>query len=246
MNQPEREIWNEYETALRFKNSLGRRGLAEQAKVNERFYIGDQWYGAQVGKERPLVRHNIIKRIGEYKISQILSDPVSINFKVAGIPDTDENDSAKEITEKVNRLTKHFTALTERLKLQNLNEQILRNAYVSGTGVLYTYWDTQHVTGMYANQENSVPIRGDIACEVLDIADVYFADPYGTDLQKQPYIILKTCRPIEEVLGLAEKYGTDERTRQAIREEAIGGKIKLLTKLYQEYKKEIGRYRSVT
>ena len=73
-------IFNEYSAGTTLKASMGNKGLFEQNRINERFYIGDQWYGAKCGNDRPLVRHNIIKRIGDYKIAQILNHPVSVKF----------------------------------------------------------------------------------------------------------------------------------------------------------------------
>ena len=68
------EILKEYKSGYDFKASLGSKGMFEQNKINERFFIGDQWHGAKCGNDRPLVRHNVIKRIGNYKISQIFRD----------------------------------------------------------------------------------------------------------------------------------------------------------------------------
>ena len=45
--EPE-QIFEEYEAGRTFKSGLGRKGLYEQGKINERFYIGDQWHGAPV------------------------------------------------------------------------------------------------------------------------------------------------------------------------------------------------------
>ena len=59
------QIFEEYEQGTNYKNSLGNKGISEQSKMNERFYSGDQWHGAKCGSERPLVRQNIIKRIGD-------------------------------------------------------------------------------------------------------------------------------------------------------------------------------------
>lgn len=61
------QVIREYESGVRFKAGLGTRGLYEQNRINERFYTGDQWAGARCGEDRPLVRYNLIKRIGEYK-----------------------------------------------------------------------------------------------------------------------------------------------------------------------------------
>lgn len=64
-------LFREYRAGLRYKNALGGRGMAEQNRINGRFYIGDQWHGARCGESRPLVRHNIIKRIADYKMAVV-------------------------------------------------------------------------------------------------------------------------------------------------------------------------------
>ena len=81
-------VFGEYESGRNFKAGLGRRGLYEQGKINERFYVGDQWHGAQCGNDRPLVRHNVIKRIGDYKMAVISANPVAVNYSVEGVPST--------------------------------------------------------------------------------------------------------------------------------------------------------------
>ena len=47
MNNSPFEIFEEYREAADFKASLGKRGIYEQGRINERFYIGDQWDGAK-------------------------------------------------------------------------------------------------------------------------------------------------------------------------------------------------------
>ena len=58
-------IEKEYREGVTYKEGMTERGLYKQAKMNERFFCGDQWHGVQCGNERPLVRHNVIKRIGD-------------------------------------------------------------------------------------------------------------------------------------------------------------------------------------
>lgn len=79
-------ISEEFKKDINFKASLGEKGMFEQNRINERFYIGDQWYGARSANDRPLVRHNIIKRIGEYKIAQVISKPVKVEITAEGVP----------------------------------------------------------------------------------------------------------------------------------------------------------------
>lgn len=85
--EPE-QMFSEYEAGRTFKAGLGRHGLYEQSKTNERFYVGDQWYGARCGNDRPLVRHNVIKRIGDYKMAVVSANPVTVNYSAEGVPNT--------------------------------------------------------------------------------------------------------------------------------------------------------------
>ena len=80
-------VFEEYKKGNSFKEGLGEKGIFEQSKKNEDFYFGNQWRGAHVGNSRPLVRRNIIKRIGEYKLSAIASAPISVNYSADGVPD---------------------------------------------------------------------------------------------------------------------------------------------------------------
>lgn len=243
MNSKPFEIFSEYRAAADFKAGLGQRGMYEQNRINERFYIGDQWHGAKCGNDRPLVRHNVIKRIGEYKISQILSNPLTVSFSAEGVPTALEGGTGRE-TEEINGIMSllggYYNVTAERVALSQLYEQLLRNAYVTGTGVLYTYWDGGIRTGLFADEQKTAPISGDIACEVLNIENVFFGDPYVTEVQKQPYIIVSSCRETEEVIREARRHGADIPTLRAIEEGSADGKITVLTKLYKEYKADGG------
>ena len=244
------EIFCEYREAADFKASLGKRGMYEQNRINERFYIGDQWYGAKCGNDRPLVRHNVIKRIGDYKMSQILGNPLSVTFSAEGVPSgarcssgtagRAEDESVREINSVMTALSGYYNVTAERVNLAQLNENVLRGAYITGTGVRYTYWDGHINTGLYADSQGKVPIKGDIACEVLSIENVFFADPYVQEVQKQPYIIISSCRETEDVLREAERYGADSLTLRTIENGSSDGKITVLTKLYKEYKADGG------
>ena len=237
MNNSPFEIFEEYREAADFKASLGRRGIYEQGRINERFYIGDQWYGAKCGNERPLVRHNIIKRIGDFKMSQILSEPLSVSFSAEGIPVTENaGGETGEINTVMTALGDYYNITAERVGLNSLHERALRNAFVTGTGVIYTYWDPTVKTGLYADAEKKVPVKGDIACEVLDIENVFFADPYISDVQAQPYIIISSRREKDEVIREARRFNAGGMTVSAINEDAEDEKVTVLTKLYKEYK----------
>ncbi len=249
-----KDIFNEYREGCDFKSAIGNRGLFEQSRINERFYIGDQWHGAKCGNDRPLVRHNVIKRIGDYKIAQVLNTPTAVTFSAEGIPSYsgEKNGLSKrgnfefsaklptdeEINYIMSAFGDYYKVTAERVKLSDLNERVLRNAYISGTSVLYTYWDSSVEMGLYVDLEKSVRIKGDICCEILDIKDIVFGDPYCEDVQNQPFIIISSCRDCESVLREARLAGADIATLRLIEEAKENGKVTVITKLYKEYKKD--------
>lgn len=216
-------IFDEYRSGDAFKQSLGKKGITEQAKTNERFFVGDQWHGANVGN-RPLVRRNIIKRIGEFKMSSVTAAPISVNYTADGVPDINNSEDTKNIEERLNggeeltgettnaeistimrSLSDYFRITAERLRFDIVKEQALRNAYISGTGVVYTYWDSDIKTGLYADAAKNVAINGDISCEVIDIENIVFGEPNNDNVQAQPYIIVSRRRHIGEVIRQARR-----------------------------------------
>ena len=270
-------IADEYKKGAEFKASIGQHGIFEQTKRNERFYVGDQWYGCKAGNNRPLVRRNIIKRIGEYKMSTISAPPISVNYSAEGVPDTAEIKEQRinmrqaliegnipqsmpddiEITAIASAMSDYFRTTAERLKFDGKKEQILRNAYISGTGILFTYWDDAAETGLYADSGRQMPIKGDIACEVLNVENVNFGDPNNPDVQKQPYIIIAQRRSVEEVKreahrnqmptedivpdrGEIQYFNSGDRGDNEPKDSL---RVTVYTKLYKEWDKNSENYR---
>ena len=213
------QVQAEYRAGVDYKRQLGDRGLYEQNRINERFYAGDQWYGVNCGDSRPLVRHNVIKRIGDYKMAVVGADPAAVCFAAEGVPLTpvlrqqvDAQRNALKEGGKGNTLTPaataqlmasaltdYFATTAARLKLEDLKQRVLRNAYITGTGVLYTYWDDTIPTGLYADEARTTPICGDIAAEVLEVEQVYPGDPTIEDIQQQPYVIIAQRQAVAQL-----------------------------------------------
>ena len=251
------QVQAEYRQATDYKRQLGSRGLYEQTRINERFYSGDQWYGVNCGDSRPLVRYNVIKRIGDYKMAVVGAQPVSVRFSAEGVPVTavstglvDNYRNALRQGQKPETLpaeaaaqavamalTDYFGTTARRLKWEELKQRVLRNAYVSGTGVLYTYWDDRIRTGLYADDAHTAPIYGDITAEVLDIEQVYMGDPSIEEVQMQPYVIIAQRRPVSEIQRLAKSYGCRRwaEIRSDEDEGQKGGHATLLTRFWKEW-----------
>ena len=161
-------------------------------------------------------------------MAQILSAPIAVRFSADGIPEVrtgthelnrrkyalakgktrfETQRTAEEVNLVMSALGDYRNVTAERVGLTDLCERALRNAYISGTGVLYTYWDDTLRTGLYADDAHSTPITGDIACEVLRIENVYFGDPYGDNVEDQPYIIIASRQQVEAVRREALRFG---------------------------------------
>ena len=237
MNLEPLKIAEEYQKGTDFQASMGTRGMKEQSKMNERFYIGDQWNGVRFGADRPLVRHNVIKRIGDYKMSQILSDRIAMGFSAEGISTAETEDGCslsdtgkeKEIKKIMKLFSDYFQVSSERIHFTDLTEKAVLNAFLTGTAVLYTYWDSSVRTGLFADADGKIPVEGDISCEVLDACDVVFGDMYCQKVQEQPYIIIAGRYFVEDVLEKARANGVGEADLDAISQEGDDGKITLRT-----------------
>lgn len=215
------EIFAQHDKCVSFKSTLGKKGIYEQSRLNNRFYHGDQWYGAKVGADRPLVRYNLIKRIGEYKAAAVSSGENKVDFSLQNEPLLS------------NALCEWYNAAAANMRLDKLYKEVLKNAYISGTGVLYTYWDTSMPSGYFADKTMRIPIMGDIVSEVLRIENVDFADPFERDIQKQRYVMILQKLPIQRVANEAEKFGADEDIVRSIKPEDDTGHITVITKFYK-------------
>ncbi len=257
MNLSPESIFNEYEAARRYKASIGRHGLFEQGRINERFYVGDQWHGAAVGNERPLVRHNVIKRIGDYKISQLTGASVSVKYCAEGFSETLDNKKAieqemaaiakaknsiyaplksdNEVALLISALNSYSQTTADRVKLGAVLDMALRDAFIRGTGVVYTYFDPDIKTGLYADKPFGKQILGDIVCECIKIDDVYFGDPAISSVQKQPYIILTEEKSAKALLAEALRFGAPKSTAESLNQKA-NEKLTVYTKLFKQTK----------
>lgn len=263
-----KEVFCEYKDGKTYQSGIGI-GLQEQSTRNELFYVGDQWNGVQCGNDKPLVRRNIIKRIGEYKLASIGSAPVAVNYSADGVPsaldvnvlkkisnqmtasDLSEPVSEPEISYIMSAMSEYFKATAERVKFNLKKDELLKEAYITGTAVAYTYWDSEVKTGLYADTEKNTPITGDIQIEVVDINNVIFGNPNSSDVQTQPFIILAQRRMVSDVKREARINGLPDVDIIADRDEQYGRntgrgdtepkdshRVTVLTKFYKEYSKK--------
>ncbi len=187
-------------------------------------------------------------------MAQLAASKLAVRYSAEGVPDTlmdraavsaerkllsrrassvfERLDVKNEVGLMVSALNSYYETVAVRIGLSQLLDTALRNAYVAGSGFIYTYFDPTVRTGLYADRAGGTPILGDIACEVIRSENVYFGDPTCTRLQAQPYIILAERKPMAEILFEAEKNGI-KNLPELSPDELLRKEI-LLTKLYKK------------
>lgn len=178
------DVLKRYEKGYKFNDSIG---LYDQVKVNEDFFIGNQWEGVQ-SNGLPTPTYNMFKRVINFQVSTITSDNMSI--QVTGLPST-SNYTSKQI-EKICEIINHqIAAIMERNKIVDKNREFLRNAAVTGDGCIHYYFDP--------SIENGQMVKGEIVAEVLDNLRVMFGNPNCRDVQRQPHITISRRDLVEDV-----------------------------------------------
>ena len=76
------EILKRYDKGYSFNQQIG---LYDQVKVNEDFFIGNQWVGVE-SNGLPTPTYNMFKRVVNFQVSTITSDNMAI--QVTGMPST--------------------------------------------------------------------------------------------------------------------------------------------------------------
>ena len=156
-----------------------------------RFYEGDQWAAPTKDTKyfpRPVV--NIVEMNCNNKKSQVLSSPIKIVYKC---------DNTNISVDKFNRFAEYQQA---RLKQDEINNKAVLDGIVKGSWCQYFYWD-KDIVGLDGL------IEGDIASQLIDPANVMFADPCEKDVQKQEWVMIVSRENVEKIREIADE-GVDK------------------------------------
>lgn len=167
--------------SLKYKEQLG---LPKKWAENEAFRLGDQWKPpTEKTKNFPRPVLNFCSYIVEHKTANISAENVKMVF-------TSQGDQ---------QLGQDFTRFAEqeyeRMKIDDLNLDILDEAAVKGLGIAYYYIEPS-ITGQVKLQR-----------EVIDPVNFHCSNPKQNDIQKQAWNIVVQRLPIEEVRELATANG---------------------------------------
>ena len=202
MNNKLTKTWRQYEAGKEHKRRIS---LYETVRRNERYYRGEQW-GSVSDLPKPVF--NIVRRVADYLICTVGSGKTTIHYSDDNLPFARSKEEAKLISDGVDAMTKNASYRWERCKMDHTVLEMLRDAAISGDGVLYCYWDP--------NAESGQLYSGDIVTETIDSTNVFPADVNRADIQSQEYVILSGRASVNVLRSEAKAEGVSADEIQSI------------------------------
>ena len=187
--------WKQYEEGRAYKRIIG---LYHRVDENERFYRGEQWKGVEAGG-LPTPVFNLIKRIGSYLISAVLSHQLTVRYEDHGIPYADPDGTTCLREETLDALNRVTACRWKRCGMDSILRRALYDAILSGDGIFYCCYDpTLPGAGDFV---------GDIRTTTLDSVNLFAADMNSDDLQHQEWLILSGRASVDMLRSEAVTYG---------------------------------------
>lgn len=184
----ETDIWSLYEQGLNF---LRMRNVFTETDTNYEMAFGNQWRGLKSGGIEP-VQYNIIETIVGYKVSQINQNLWALNFSSENFENKEYRKTAEKVCE---LLVKKASQVFEKDKLDYKIWTMAEDSAVNSEGIMYVNYD----------KEKQQPIN-----EILNKTDIFYGNENSSDIQSQPYIIIRQRMPLIKVIDMAKAEGISE------------------------------------
>ena len=184
----ETSIWSLYNKGVSYNRTVN---LYENTNKCYRFYNGDQWNGLKSGGIEP-VTYPIVEPIVNYKVSTINQNLWNINYSSENFDDLENRQVFNEACDLIN---KRVARVWEKDQLDYKIRKISTDSAVVGEGVMYVDYDEE---------------SNDPKTEILNNTDICYGNENSSDIQSQPYIIIKMRRPVDQVRDEARLKGVSE------------------------------------
>ena len=182
------ELWQLYEKGVNYNRMMN---MYSDTDKNFRFYNGDQWQGLKSGGIEP-VSYNVLKPIVKHQVGTINQNLWAINYSSDNFDNEDMMRLGKEVCSLLNkRASRVFEKDNMDYKLRKVSKQ----SAINDEGLIYVDY----------NEETDDPVN-----EIVNKVDVCYGNENSSDIQSQPYIIIKTRKPVSYVQELARSKGVDE------------------------------------
>ena len=185
----ETSIWTLYDKATMYAKKHGYYTTVDR---NNNFYNGDQWEGLLVEGIEP-VQYNFIRPIVNYKVNRITKNQRAINYSANNVEGTEFRAVTKKVCDLFNQ---RAARVWEKDQMDSKAKKIIRQAAINGEVIAYIVYDEED-----KNPKN----------EILNMLDVYYGNENDSDIQNQPYILVKQRMSVLQAKEVAEYYGVKKK-----------------------------------
>lgn len=182
------DLWTLYEQGRNYARLIK---MYSDTDRNYRMYNGNQWEGLPITGIEP-VQLNFIKPIIKYKVGTINSNQYAINYSSENFENREFRKTAEKTCELLN---KKAAKIWEKDQLDLKIRRICKDSAINDEGVMYITYD----------EENQSPIN-----EIISKNDIYFGNENDSNIQAQPYIIIKRRLPVLTVQEMAKDQGVND------------------------------------
>ncbi len=203
------KAWDKYQHGMDYQSKIS---LLPKIDKNERFYSGDHWRGVKANK-LPTPILNVTKRIIDWKVAQVMSDLIKMQFTAEGVSDVAEDEQSLQYREIAKLFSEYSETLWENLKMDSMNEKGLLKSAIGCSMVSYWYW--------YDKIDNGDGQMGNIMGELVNACNYFPGDPNTPEINNayepvQPYIILSFRRTVSDVRMEAKEHGATKEQLELI------------------------------
>ena len=182
------DIWQLYEKGRNY-NRL--KNVYTDTDRNYRMYNGNQWDGLKISGIEP-IQLNIIKPIVKYKVGVVNSNLYLPVYSAENIENNEFKEVAKKTCELLNKLG---SKVWERDNMDLKARAISKHSAINDECPVYVTYD----------EELDLPTH-----EILSKNDIYYGNENDSDIQSQPYILIKQRKPLINIIDMAKEEGVSE------------------------------------
>ena len=185
----ETEVWALYTQAQMYARQTN---IYDTTDKNFRMYNGDQWAGLKIKGIEP-VQLNFIKPIVNYKVGAISQNLWAIHYSAENIDIPEFVSAAMKACELLN---KKAAKIWEKTYMDYKVRLICKIAAINGECPIYIRYD----------EDTKMP-----ELEILNKPDIYFGNENSSDIQSQPYILIKKRMPVSKAKEFAKNMDVNEK-----------------------------------
>lgn len=166
-------------------------GMYEDTDKNFRFYNGNQWDGVKLKGIEP-VQLNFIRPIVRFKVGTMNQNLWAINYSAENYENKNFMQTAMKVCELLN---KKSAKMWENDNRDYKIRAITKIAAINDEAPVYIEYDKENNQTIFT---------------LLSKNDIYFGNENDSDIQSQPYILVKQRMPLINARNLAEEYGVSK------------------------------------